>query len=186
MLRQGMLRLELLRWLADRHLCRIHDFSSQLRQRDALLFCGAGAIFLLICRLWSVCVPRMRLAESRLNSMVSTVTIFKQGEDGYAIFRIPSLLAVPAPDGGNVLLAFAEARASVRDWGRIDLVLKRAVDNGRSWSGIHVVADAQKVGLPEGSTVGNPCSVYDAVRQRVVRVLTTNRGEDNEARTWSG
>merc|ERR1712023_552167 len=101
--------------------------------------------------------------------MVSTVTIFKQGEDGYAIFRIPSLLAVPAPDGGS-----------------IDLVLKRSVDNGRSWSGIHVVADAQKVGLPEGSTVGNPCSVYDAVRQRVVLLLTTNRGEDNEARIWAG
>ncbi|MFJ9036148.1 exo-alpha-sialidase [Streptomyces sp. NPDC102406] len=61
---------------------------------------------------------------------------FRAGQDGYASFRIPAVVATH--DG--TLLAFCEGRvASAADHGDIDLVLRRSTDGGRTWGALQVV-----------------------------------------------
>src|SRR5258707_9389630 len=78
--------------------------------------------------------------------------LFGAGHDGYFSYRIPSLLVTKR----GALLAFCEGRKNSRnDTGDIDLLVKRSVDGGRTWSPAQVVADRG------ADTVGNPCPVVD-------------------------
>ncbi len=78
--------------------------------------------------------------------------LFISGEDGYAAYRIPALLA----DGKGVLLAFCEGRKrSFADDGDIDILLRRSEDGGRSWGRRILVRDDGP------DTAGNPCPVLD-------------------------
>ena len=75
------------------------------------------------------------------------VTVFTEGEAGYAGFRIP--VVIRTDDGA--LIAFAEARRhDKRDSGDIDLVMRRSEDDGRTWGPITTVWD------DGGNTCGNP------------------------------
>jgi sialidase-1 len=71
-----------------------------------------------------------------------------------------------------MLLAFAEARPTVDDHGRIDLVLRRSNDGGRTWGPLLVVARgaARRGGGGGGETVGNPVPIY-VPREGVLLVL---------------
>ncbi len=99
-----------------------------------------------------------------------TVTVFAEGDHGYACYRIPAIVSMP--DG--TLLAFAEARRRDRhDSGDIDLVLRRSADGGRTWGQMTVVWDDGE------NTCGNPApAVLD--NGSVVLLATWNRGEDRE------
>jgi sialidase-1 len=70
------------------------------------------------------------------------VPVFVGGEDGYACYRIPALLKTAK---GN-LIAVADGRIS--GCGDIpnplDLVLKRSLDNGKTWGPLQVIADYGK------------------------------------------
>src|SRR5262249_30764355 len=79
--------------------------------------------------------------------------LFIAGRDGYHTYRIPSLLVTKKV----TLLAFCEGRKKgAGDAGDIDLLLKRSVDNGKTWLPTQLVWD-------DGSnTCGNPCCVQDA------------------------
>ena len=97
--------------------------------------------------------------------------IFEAGHEGYACFRIPALIV--APDGS--LLAFAEGRKQgCSDTGDIDLVLKRSVDNGLTWSALQVVWDDGE------NTAGNPAPVVDAETGTIFLLSTGNLGVDRE------
>ncbi|WP_030601903.1 sialidase family protein [Streptomyces fulvoviolaceus] len=62
---------------------------------------------------------------------------FHAGREGYASFRIPAVVVTRA----GTLLAFCEGRVgSGRDWGHIDIVVKRSVDGGRTWGPLKVAA----------------------------------------------
>lgn len=91
----------------------------------------------------------------------STARVFAAGEAGYKCIRIPSLLLA-----GDSLLAFAEGRNFTGDgchplapgpvpnnWNR-DLVLKRSLDGGASWTALLVVA----------RSANQPTAVFDAAR----------------------
>jgi sialidase-1 len=92
--------------------------------------------------------------------------IFVGGEEGYAIYRIPSLVVIPADsrlgDGSvledDLVLALAEGRRNGSlDDGEVDLVLKRSLDGGETWSKLAVVRE-----WPEGpGKIGNPTPVFD-------------------------
>ena len=108
-----------------------------------------------------------------------SVPVFRSFEETrYPCIRIPSILRA----GRNVLLAFAEARYFTGDYcvpfkrteGRVqridrrasydkDIVMKRSVDGGRTWSALEVV-------VPHAT---QPTVVWDASRQVVV--LACNR-----------
>ena len=98
------------------------------------------------------------------------VTVFTEGEAGYAGFRIP--VVIRTDDGA--LIAFAEARRhDKRDSGDIDLVMRRSEDDGRTWGPITTVWD------DGGNTCGNPAPAVLG-GGRIVMLATWNRGCDSE------
>jgi sialidase-1 len=127
--------------------------------------------------------------------------VYKSGEDGYKIYRIPGIET--AADG--TLLAFAEARkygGADPGFGKqdIDLVLKRSTDGGKSWSQMEIIEDPGELW-----SAANPATVVDRdtgkvwvlyLRSRPGRSTRTSRpgtddmqtqarwSEDNGA-TWS-
>jgi sialidase-1 len=65
--------------------------------------------------------------------------VFKAGAEGYDCFRIPAVIKGP---NANELLAFAEGRytgSSCSDIGDVDVVMKRSMDGGKTWSASTVV-----------------------------------------------
>ncbi|MGW0230485.1 sialidase family protein [Actinopolymorpha singaporensis] len=104
-------------------------------------------------------------------------TVFEAGTDGYHTFRIPALL----PAGDGTLLAFAEGRRDgAGDAGRIDLVLRRSGDGGRTWSPLTVVGTGPEL------TVGNPSPVVDPATGDVVVLSTCAAADASEDRILAG
>jgi sialidase-1 len=99
--------------------------------------------------------------------------LFVSGRDGYHTYRIPALIVSKK----GTLLAFCEGRKNGNsDSGKIDLLLKRSADNGKTWSGQQIVwADAE-------NTCGNPCPVVDEQTGVIWLLWTWNRGDDDEAK----
>ena len=58
------------------------------------------------------------------------VDLFRAGEDGYFMYRIPGI----AVTGRGSILVYCEARAGHGDWTRQDVLLRRSTDGGRTWS----------------------------------------------------
>jgi sialidase-1 len=96
------------------------------------------------------------------------VDVFVAGRDGYHSYRIPAI--VKSKKG--TLLAFAEGRReNRRDWGDIDVLVKRSRDGGRTWSPAITVADFGK------DTIGNPAPVVDRRTGTIWLLLTKNPGD---------
>lgn len=86
------------------------------------------------------------------------VDVFINGEDGYPAFRIPSLIHCRS----GALLAFSEGRASLRDHAENDIVLKRSIDNGKTWGKLQLVHE-------DGTnSLGNPTAVVVRETGRVL------------------
>jgi sialidase-1 len=81
-------------------------------------------------------------------------TVFQACSEGYHTYRIPALVRTANGD----MLAICEARRdSARDEGKIDLILKRSSDGGKTWGKI------EKIHGEEGDTaIGNPCPILDS------------------------
>ena len=97
----------------------------------------------------SQCLATPPLAKSPDPASV----VFSSGVDGYAVYRIPSIVRVNARNGPARLLAFAEGRNSLNDNGENDLVIKSSIDSGVHWSALKLVCD-----MPTRS-LNNPCAV---------------------------
>ena len=68
--------------------------------------------------------------DSAAPAVGEAVTVYTEGEAGYAGFRIPVIIRT----GDGTLIAFAEARRhDKRDNGDIDLVMRRSEDDGHTW-----------------------------------------------------
>jgi len=106
----------------------------------------------------------------------SESTVYEAGTDGYISIRIPVLLLA----GNGDLLAFAEGRAARSDTGRIDLILRRSTDGGKTWSATSVVVSDNE------NTNGNPCPILDPDTGDICLVYTTNLGSDRESEILVG
>jgi sialidase-1 len=117
-------------------------------------------------------------AVAEAGAFPALTDVFVSGKEGYACFRIPALVFVPAnasalsarsvhldkeqylstSRGGGTLLAFAEGRRySCNDHGAVDLVVKHSQDQGRTWTPLRVVhSESTK---ETNTTIGNPAPV---------------------------
>ena len=108
--------------------------------------------------------------------------VFKSGDDGYAIYRIPAIIKAPGGD----LLAFCEGRVNNGgDFGNIDIVMKRSADGGTTWSLLQVVIDADSL------QAGNPAPVVDLVDPqypggRIFLFYNTGNNHEGEVRKGKG
>lgn len=103
----------------------------------------------------------------RTNAQPDTLTLFRSGENSYASYRIPSIITTTQ----GTLLAFCEGRKKPGDAGDIDLLYKRSIDNGKTWS-------EQKIIWNDGSnTCGNPCPVVDEQTGTIWLLMTHNPGD---------
>ncbi len=120
--------------------------------------------------------PENQIVEETKDSL-SLNTLFKQGEDGYACYRIPAIVTT----NNGAVLAFSEARKSgCSDTGDIDLVMKKSVDNGVTWSNIKIIWN------DEANVCGNPAPVVDTETGNVHLLVTWNNGEDHESEIING
>jgi sialidase-1 len=91
------------------------------------------------------------------------IPIFKENEGGYKCFRIPSIISTE----NGTLLAVVEGRNNgCSDTGDIDLVMKRSLDGGNTWSEISVLWNDAK------NTCGNPTLVQDKNTGRILLLST--------------
>jgi len=103
--------------------------------------------------------------------------LFVAGQDGYHTYRIPALVA----SARGALLAFCEGRRRSRaDYGDVDLVLRRSLDNGGTWGPMQIIWD------DGGNTIGNPCPVLDRDTGTIWLLLTRNLGADTGAQIMDG
>ena len=73
-----------------------------------------------------------------------TVVFSKETVDGITYgYRIPSLITTKK----GTVLAFAERRVGLHDHAQNDMVLKRSLDNGKSWRKLQIIADFGKKSL---------------------------------------
>jgi sialidase-1 len=102
--------------------------------------------------------------------------IWTSGRDGYHTYRIPALAVTCA----GTVLAFCEGRADgMGDTGRIDMLLKRSTDGGRTWSPASIV-------WSDGHTCGNPCPVVDRKTGTIWLLMTWNRHDDPQRAIEAG
>ncbi len=91
--------------------------------------------------------------------------VYHAKDEGYFSHRIPALLATSK----GTLLAFCEARSgSASDSAPTDVVLRRSLDNGKTWTPAQVVAHFPHF------TVGNPAPVEDRKTGVIWLLLTAN------------
>jgi sialidase-1 len=115
----------------------------------------------------------------------NSVDVFIGGEGGYHTYRIPAIVRAHS----GALLAFCEGRKnSASDYGDIDLLLRRSLDGGQTWTPTQVVYEE---GGSQEIAIGNPAPLVDRNTGNVwlLFVRKTDRvfyGRSlNEGTTWS-
>lgn len=110
------------------------------------------------------------------------VKVFISGTDGHKSYRIPAVIGLP--DG--TLLAFAEGRVKgSNDFGDVNIVLKRSLDNGKTWSGMATIVDYDSL------QAGNPAPVADLTDPdypggRIFLFYNTGNNHESEVRKGNG
>ncbi len=97
------------------------------------------------------------------NDTLQTSTPFYGGLHGYYSFRIPTLIKTK-----SALVAFAEGRKnSTSDFGDIDIVYRRSVDNGKTWEDMKILYDLDTL------AVQNPVPVYVPSENKLIVLFNT-------------
>lgn len=118
------------------------------------------------------------LNDSRIKTVISKdsiykTTVFNAGEDGIDSYRIPSLIS----NKNGTLLLFCEARKiSSTDRTPTDLVLKRSIDNGKTWSNMTIIARGGN------NAYMDPCALVDRISGKIFVFTTLWPAEDHSAR----
>ena len=83
--------------------------------------------------------------------------VFTSGAEGYASIRIPAVLVT----NRGTVLAFAEGRVRPTDQAENDIVFKRSIDGGKTWSALRVIRD------DGANSLNNPAVVQESGTGRV-------------------
>lgn len=134
-------------------------------------------VSLLVCVPLFVAQAAAPEADANPSPRAEVAPLFVSGEAGYGRYRIPALLTTPK----QTVLAFCEGRVKPAGLtGDIDLVVRRSIDGGRTWSPLAVVADDGP------NTLGNPCPVVDRSTGVIWLPFTRSLGQDTEAEIVAG
>jgi len=113
-------------------------------------------------------------------SDTTKIVVFAAGTEGYKSYRIPAIVKLP----GNDLLAFCEGRVNGSgDFGDINIVMKRSSNQGKAWSSLHTIVDADQL------QAGNPAPVVDVTDPEYSNgkiFLFYNTGNNNEGEVRKG
>ena len=101
---------------------------------------------------------------------------FVNGQGGFAVFRIPSLVVTRA----GTLLALAEGRKNISDHAQNKIVLRRSTDGGHSWGPLQTVADDGR------NCLNNPTAVVLRTGGRVVLMYQRYPADRGEAKVKAG
>ena len=100
----------------------------------------------------------VRVAAQRRLDSTAPVDVFSRGEAGYFCIKIPYILTTM----NGTLLAFGEARMqSCSDYTATDLVWKRSVDGGNSWTPLQVLYSNSSLATNQTAVIGNAAPVQD-------------------------
>jgi sialidase-1 len=111
----------------------------------------------------------------------SSTNLWNAGIGGYAIYRIPGIVVTK----NGTVLAYAAARRTLgSDWADTDIVVRRSIDGGRTFS------DSQRVAGMQGTT-DNPTAIADQSNGAVYMVFQRDYAtcyfmrSDDDGRTFS-
>lgn len=110
------------------------------------------------------------------------VPVFVSGTYGYKSYRIPAIISLP----NGELIAFCEGRVNgAGDFGNVDIVMKQSKDEGKTWSSLKIVVDADSL------QAGNPAPVVDLSdptypQGRIFIFYNTGNNHEGEVRKGSG
>ncbi|MFI3295230.1 MAG: sialidase family protein [Rikenellaceae bacterium] len=112
----------------------------------------------------------------RSGSAPTNTVVFRSGEEGYAEYRIPSIMALPT----GRLLAYTEARAFHKDNAENNLVVKYSDDKGDTWSSPILIREEGE------SSMNNPCAIFLEESQTVMLIYELYPPKTSEANSLSG
>ena len=110
------------------------------------------------------------------------IPVFVSGTEGHKSYRIPAIIGLP---NGN-LLAFCEGRVNgAGDFGDINIVMKRSSDDGKTWTALQTIVDADSL------QAGNPAPVVDLTdpaypKGRIFLFYNTGNNHEGEVRKGHG
>lgn len=153
------------------------------------LFCGQTitpgltiVVFTVFDLVLSAWVSTRKMQE--FENVEFTANVFENGECDYSTFRLPVILAVDKAEiaktydielENDPIFAFAEGRkASSKDLGNIDILLKVSTNNGKTWSALKMLLT---LGDVDGK-MGNPTVVFDKVNGKFIFVYLQAKKEN--------
>lgn len=110
------------------------------------------------------------------------VPVFISGTEGHKSYRIPAIIQLPNKD----ILAFCEGRVNGSgDFGDINIVMKKSSDQGKTWSVLNTIVDADSL------QAGNPAPVVDLTdpawpKGRIFLFYNTGNNHEGEVRKGKG
>jgi sialidase-1 len=117
-----------------------------------------------------------------LQGLAQKSIVYTSGTEGYKSFRIPAIVSFKK----GCLLAFAEGRVNnAGDFGDVNIVMKKSIDNGKTWSNLITVVDYNKL------QAGNPAPVVDMTdpkypNGRIFLFYNTGNNHESELRKGIG
>jgi sialidase-1 len=123
----------------------------------------------------------LMFASSIFAEGFSSTNLWNAGIEGYATYRIPGIVVTK----NGAVLAYAAARRTLgSDWSDADIVIRRSVDGGRTFSA------SQRITRMQGTT-DNPTAIADPVNGAVYMLFQRDYAKcyfmrsDDEGRTFS-
>lgn len=110
------------------------------------------------------------------------IPVFISGTEGHKTYRIPAIVSLP----NGSLLAFCEGRVKGSgDFGDINIVMKKSIDGGTTWSALQTIVDADSL------QAGNPAPVVDISdpaypKGRIFLFYNTGNNHEGEVRKGNG
>jgi len=108
------------------------------------------------------------------------VPVFVAGKEGYASFRIPSIIQLP----NKKIIAFAEGRVNgAGDFGHVNIVMKTSIDGGKTWSAIEKIVS---FGILQAGNAAPVVDLLDPQYPQGKIFLFYNTGNVNESQLRQG